>query len=280
MKIGIQGGAGSNHEQVALNLHPEAEIVPYKTFSDLFTGLENREIDSIISAIANNRIQYLPDPYRYLTTSGCKWRIIAEHYLPINFHLLGLPGAKLADIKVVHSQTPAIGQCETFLETNLPNVEVIEESDTALSAKLVADLGDKNHAAIATKRAGEIYGLKPIVYSIQDDPLNLTRFFEIVLEENYQVVAEANKTTMLLTTHQTAGSLANALDKFRDYQINIASLQSRIIPNTPFEMVFFIEFEAGVHQPNVQKLLSELAQKDYKTEIIGSYTRVDLAWNP
>jgi len=278
MKIGIQGGRASYHEAAVQNLHPEnIEIVYYKTFFDLFQALKNKQVDRIVSAIANNRVQYIPDPYLYLTTPESGYKIVGETYIKVNHMLLGAPGARLSDIREIHSQAPAIGQCQHFLETHLPDVELVEADDTAGSAELISKLGDKSKAAIASELAGQIYGLDVLAPSIQDDPENITRFFEIILTENDVEIRRSDKTTMLLWTPQTVGALAGALDMFRDDNINIASLQSKIIPNTPFDMVFFVEFEAGIEQENVKKLLSELTEKGYKTEILGSYTKFDLS---
>lgn len=278
MKIGIQGGKASYHEQAALAMYPEASVKYFETFTDVFKALEDGIVDTIVVAIANNRVQFIPDVYEQLTQEKMPFKIVGETYLRVDHALLGLPEAQLSDIEEVHSQAPAIGQSSHFLENELPNAAVIEEHDTAGSAKIVAETGDMSHAAIASKAAGELYGLIPLKSKIQDDKENITRFFEVALAGT-QNKGDANKTTMLLKTPQTAGSLLGALKPFEDQNINLSYLQSRIIPNSAFEIDFFVEFEAGLDEERTQKVLAQLHRDGYETTVLGTYQAAKVPLN-
>lgn len=269
--IGIQGGAASYTEAAALKLHPKAQITYYETFTDVFSALRSGTVTSVVVAIANNRVQFIPDSYEQLTTHDSGLSIVGEAYLRIEHALLALPGSSIDNITEVHSQAPAIGQCSHFLEKVLPDAHVMEEHDTAGSAKIVAESGSQTKAAIASMRAGELYGLHALQTSIQDDTDNITRFVEVQLAKNSQPVAQADKTSILLVTTQSAGSLAKALQVFAEADINLLYLQSRIIPNSPFHIDFFVEFEAGLHEERAQRALRAVKELGYDSVILGSY---------
>lgn len=276
MKIGIQGGPASYHEAAAKQLHPDAEIVSYETFQELFQAVKDGKIEHALTALANNRIQFINDPYEYITAKDSPYEIVGETYLRVEHALLAIEGASLNTITEVHSQAPAIGQCEHFLMNTLPHASIIEETDTALAAAQVAQENKPHKAAIASKAAGELYGLTILKEGIQDDPDNITRFVEVRLKDDTKPVLDADKTTMMLQTPQVAGALLGALQPFKDANINLSSLQSKLIPNSAFDMQFFIEFEAGVHEARTQKVMNQLLADGYQVHLLGSYKRAEI----
>lgn len=276
MKIGIQGGPASYHEAAVKQIDPRAEVVYCATFTELFKAITDGAVDSGVTAIANNRVQFIADPYEYLTAPDAPYQIVAETYLRIEHALLARKGATLADITEVHSQAPALGQCSHFLEDTLPQAHIIEESDTALAAKIVATEGKLNSVAIASKAAGELYGLEVLQESVQDDPDNLTRFVQVTLKDHANSVDKASKTTMMLQTPQVPGALVKALLPFQKANINLTSLQSKLIPNTPFDMQFFVEFEAGLQEEQTKRVLQNLESNGYRLHILGSYRKADI----
>lgn len=275
MKIGIQGGPASYHEMAAQQLHPEAEIIYFETFSELFKALRDHKVETILAAIANNRVQFIADPYEYLTADSSPYQIIGETYLRVEHALLAPAGATIEGITEVHSMAPALGQCSHFLENSLPQAHLIEETDTALAAAQVAQDRKIHQAAIASLAAGELHGLTVLKAGVQDDPDNITRFVEVRLKADTKVVA-ANKTTMMLQTPQVAGALLAALLPFKEAGINLSSLQSKLIPNSAFAMQFFIEFEAGTQEPRTQQVLDKLHNDGYQTHILGSYRQAEI----
>jgi prephenate dehydratase len=277
-KVGIQGGPASYHEIAAKQMLEDIEIVYLETFQQLFQALHKGQVDSAVVAIANNRVQFIAEPYDKLTTPGHEFVVVGESYLKVKHALLGLKGVRLEDIKEVHSQAPALGQCMYFLEKHLPSALLVEEHDTAGSAKHIAELNDPSKAAIASEAAGKLYGLAVLKQAIQDDPANITRFLEIAKSKD-AVIEGANKTTMLLKTPQVSGALVGALQPFKEHGINLSSLQSKLIPNTAFDMMFFIEFEAGINEERTQSVLGELHKNGYETDILGSYKRAPIPIN-
>lgn len=279
MKVGIQGGAASYHEAAARQLNDQAEIVYCATFAELFKALVNKQIDRAVTAIANNRVQFIADPYERLTAPESPYEIVGETYLRVEHVLLAPDGATIEGIQEVHSQAPAIGQCSHYLEEKLPDAHIVEETDTALAAMFVAEENKPHKAAIASRAAAELYGLKILAENIQNDRDNITRFLEVVLKNTVQPSTAANKTTILLQTPQVAGALVGALLPFRAANINLSSLQSQLIPNTAFEMQFFVEFEAGLQDPTTQDVLKQLKANNYKVDILGSYKMASVPIN-
>lgn len=274
LHVGIQGGKGSYHEQAALHysaLKP-AGLIYQPTFKQLFTGLEAGEYDRALVAIANNAVGFIHEPYTYLVLDGGnKLRICGETYVRVEHHLLGLPSATIRGIQQVHSQAPALGQCTAFLQDKLTGREIFEESDTALSAQRVSEWNDPTKAAIASKRAGDLHGLVSLAECIQDDPDNITRFLLISRAGDDQAVQVANKTTCLLDTGQQPGALVTALLPFREAGVNISSLQSLFVPNSPFHMQFFLEFDAASSDPRTQRIQDWLQGLGCTLTVLGSY---------
>ena len=271
--IGIQGTHGSYHEEVARQYFGDKVNIQYlNTFKDVFKALEAKQITHAVVAIANNRYGFVPNAFSELMRSADSISIIGEAYLAIRHQLLAIPGTKLSDITEVHSQPAAIGQCTKFLEASLPNARLIEEDDTARSAELVSKSGLNNKAAIASKKAGELYGLNRVTENIQDDPENTTRFLVLELADSQTLEAQTgNKTTALMKTSQKPGSLVDALLPFKENHINISTLHSSFLPNTSFEMQFFIEFDANINEPVMKRVMEQLASIGASLKILGCY---------
>ena len=171
MKILYQGSPGAYSHLAALELYPDAEIIPCKTFDECFSkAKENDEIRIIIPEsnriTGNIGVEYLIFKYRL--------NIYAEHFHIVEHNLLGIPGAKLKDIKYVFSHAQALSQSSKFIKKN--NITEYVRADTAGSAELVSKNKKKNEAAIASKLSAKIYNLNIIESNIEDDKENATRF--------------------------------------------------------------------------------------------------------
>lgn len=270
-KIGIQGSKGSYHEAAAnQTFGNDATIVYLHTFHEVFSQLQTGMIDVGIVAIANNSIGFIHETYELITSKNADdfW-IVGEIYQRIEHQLLAVPGATREMIKEIHSQAPALGQCSNYLEEHFPHAVLIEQEDTARSAELLALWQDKTKAAIASDIAGELNKLDAIDQNIQDDPDNITRFLIITKRTASDHTEINNKFSAILHTKQTPGSLLRALQVFYDVNSNITTLHSSFIPNSPFEMNFFIEFE--LKQISLSDIVDTLHTAGCKLDILGSY---------
>ncbi len=282
MKIGIQGSQGSYHEAVAqAHYGEEVELDYIDTFKHVFDRLRTQDIGQAVVAIANNRYGQVPEAFNQLIDRSDEVYIVGESYLRVKHQLLGVPGATLEGIKEVHSQAPALGQCNQFLSEFLPHIPYIEQDDTAESARIVGELNDRSIAAIASSQAGRLYGLEPIAEDIQDDKDNITRFLILQRRGDSQPAEfdDGDKTSVLLRTNQTPGALADCLIPLKENDINITQLQQTFVPNTAFEMKFFMEFEAGANDPRTVSALKEIERHQAEVKLLGSYRAAECLTN-
>jgi chorismate mutase/prephenate dehydratase len=280
--IAIQGSRGSFHELAAKKYFGKQgrNIVFCQNFLDVFEALDSGQANYALVAIVNNRYGDINHVYdiligNLLTDRIDKYWISGEIFMPIEHCLLGLPGTKLDDIREVHSQAPALVQSFSFIQSELKNAVVVEEADTAMSASLVNAWQDPTKAAIASKQAAKIYGLKMLKKGIQNDKNNLTRF--IIIEPRKPIeIKHANRTSILIRTSHKTGDLAKAIGLFSRDSINISYFQSVPIPNRPFEYRFYIDIDIGSSDPKFKKVLKGLTDLGYEHYILGSYKRASI----
>ena len=173
LRIAYQGEPGAFSEAAARRIAPDAQLVACRTFEEVFASVEGGPAGYGVVPIENSIGGSIHRNYDLLLEHHLP--IVGEVELPVVHHLLALPGATLEGLRRVYSHPQALAQCERFLRT-LTGVEIIATYDTAGSAKLVADEHLEDAAAIASARAGEVFGLTPLASSMQDYNDNLTRF--------------------------------------------------------------------------------------------------------
>lgn len=273
--IGVLGSQASYHEVAAQSMgHQDLEYC--ETFTAMFDALQKRKVGGLVVAIANNRVGLIAETYEQIAEANSPYTITGETYLRIDHALLGVAGATIDGVTNVHSHPAAIGQSSHYLEQVLPSVHVSTAHDTATSAKLVAEQGDRSHAAVASIDAGKLYGLVPLAQNIQNDKDNITRFLEVRLAEDAKAIDDADKTSIILKMPQVAGGLLDALQPFKEEDINLSYIQSQIVPNSPFDIGFFAEFEAGAQEERTQRVLRALDVTGHETHVLGSYRRAEV----
>ena len=189
--------------------------------------------------------------------------------MPVVHHLLALPGASMDRLRRVYSHPQALAQCERFLRT-LTGVEIIATYDTAGSAKLVADERLEDAAAIASARAGEVFGLIALASSIQDFSDNITRF--IVIGRRPLHATPPDKTTIVFSLPNEAGSLFKALSAFALRGIDLTKLESRPLQGRPWEYLFYVDVAAAHDEVPCARALAHLGEFALTLRTLGSYT--------
>jgi prephenate dehydratase len=175
MRVAIQGEAGSFHDEVAHKwFGPSVQIVPAKSFAEVFEALKNNQAEYAVVAISNSTFGPIKESTDLVAASP--YRQIGKVDLRIAQQLIGLPGAKLSDIKTVYSHPVALPQCSDFLTHTLPNAELIPYHDTAASVGLIQHIGDKTCAAIAGRQAAALYNFPILAEDIENDKANTTSF--------------------------------------------------------------------------------------------------------
>ena len=268
MRIAYQGEPGAFSEAAARKVDTDAQLVPCRSFEEVFDAVDAGPASYGIVPIENSIGGSIHRNYDLLLAH--ELNIVGEVELPVVHHLLALPGATLAGLKRVYSHPQGLAQCERFLRT-LAGVEIIATYDTAGSAKMVADGKLTDTAAIASARAGEIFGLTPLASSIQDFNDNITRF--IVIGRRPLGDKPADKTTIVFSLPNEPGSLFKALSAFALRGVDLTKLESRPIPGRPWEYLFYVDLAAARDELPCNRALAHLAEFAPVLRTLGSYTR-------
>src|SRR6185369_8523101 len=266
MKIAYQGEPGAFSEAAARRVEKDAELVPCRSFEEVFDTVKAATATYGVLPIENSIGGSIHRNYDLLLERDLP--IVAEVELPVIHHLLALPGTNLAGLKRVYSHPQGLAQCERFLHS-LSGVEIIATYDTAGSAKMVADAGLLDAAAIASARAGEVFGLQPLASSIQDFDDNITRFLVIGRRPLKNTVAD--KTTIVFTIPNEPGALFKALSVFALRGVDLTKLESRPIPGRPWEYLFYADLAAARDELICARALSHLAEFAPTLRTLGSY---------
>lgn len=242
MKISIQGVSQSFHDIAAKQWFGDnIELYEASTFKDVFDSLDSKKADAGIVAIENSLYGSINEVYDLLE----KYRIpiIGEIHLAVHQQLIGFTGADLKNITKVYSHSVALAQCDNWLETHLPHTERIEYHDTAAAVAHIKELGDPTIVAIGSTQAAQHHHLEVIVQNIEDNPANFTRF--LVIQPGAKPPTDADRSSIIITTDHTPGSLAKVLTVFSDRGINLAKLQSRPVIGEPWRYHFYLVLETA-----------------------------------
>ncbi len=237
INIAIQGIKGSYHHEVATLLYDNCQITTCSNFSDIPPLLVSRKVAKAVMAIENSIAGAILPNYALL--DEYKLVICGEYYLQIHHQLMALKGQTLNDIKEVWSHPMALEQCRKFFR-KYPHIKLIEEKDTAEVAQMIQNKQLKGIAAIAGKKAAEIYDLNIIADEIQTHPDNYTRFVLVTNELN-QAVKIFSKVSLKFTLTHEAGNLWQILEILKNNNLNMSKIQSLPIVEKPWEYAFFID---------------------------------------
>jgi prephenate dehydratase len=266
-KVAFQGERGAFSEDAVITFLGDAEIFPNKYIADVFEAVLGNNVDFGEVPVENSQAGSINDTYDLLLSYPLN--IFGEIHLRISHCLMALPGETLAGIKVIYSHPQALAQCEEFLRKL--KAEIVPTYDTAGSAKRIKEAGLKGSAAVASKRAAQIYGLEILAEGIETNPNNYTRFF--VISRNKAEPSPKSKTSLVFSTKNLPGALYACLGAFANRDINLTKLESRPSRDKPWEYVFYVDFEGHIDDPVSQEAMTELKQTTNFIKILGSYPR-------
>lgn len=266
--IAFQGRPGAYSDLACHAVFPDWQTLPCQTFEDAFAAVREGKAERAMMPIENSTVGRVADLHHLLPEGGLY--IIGEHYQPIEHHLLGLPGTTLKDIKKAHSHVQALGQCRNFLRKN--NIEAVIKGDTAGSASELAAKGDKTIAAIASKLAGETYGLVSLAADIGDQKGNTTRFL-IMSQTEKRAVAGSKKTitSFVFRVRSVPAALYKALGGFATNGVNITKLESYMVDNKFTAAQFYADIEGHPDDVALRHAFEELAFFAHEVKILGVY---------
>ncbi|WP_276389713.1 prephenate dehydratase [Eudoraea chungangensis] len=273
LKIAIQGIKGSNHHQVALDYFGnEINLVECLSFHKLVDELLNKKADKGIMAIENSIAGSIIPNYALVYENNL--HIIGEYYLNIHHHLMALEGQSLSDLKEVRSHPMALLQCREFLKTQ-SQMKMIEDVDTAETARNIHENSLKGVAAIAPKVAANLYDLKIVKDNIQTIHNNSTRFIIVKTQNKELPIEEINKASLRFITDHKRGSLATALNVMSDCNLNLTKIQSLPIIETPWKYAFFVDVTFEKYEDFAKsKALLAIMLEDFK--VLGEYKNARL----
>ena len=270
--VAFQGERGAYSEDACFKYFGnQVKTSPFPDFQSVFEAVEHDKVTHAVVPVENSiegSVAQVNDLLldHYLTVSG-------EAIVQVKHYLMAHDGAKTDAVREVLSHPQALGQCRKFL-ANHPEWKVIPSYDTAGSARIVSESKRTDVAAIASRRAASVYGLKILKEDIQSEDVNFTRFF--VLEKNPGPVSGANKTSIVFATKNAPGALHKCLGEFALRNVNLTKLESRPRKNKPWVYVFYADLEGSIDDPNCHAAIGGLLKTGAFVKILGSYRKAEI----
>ena len=265
LKVAYSGVEGAFAHIAAGRIFPEGNRVSYSDFKAAYDSVVNGESDVAVLPIENSYAGEVGQTIDLIFSGGLFINGIYE--LEIHQNLLGLPEAKVEDVKKVTSHPQALSQCHDYIK--MRGFETEQANNTALAAKRVAEAKDKSLGAIASVETAEIYGLKVIEANINKSGDNTTRF--AVLSKVKAATPALTSTVLMFTVKHEAGSLANAIGIIGKYGYNMTALRSRPMRKHSWQYYFYVEIDGSTDTENGEKMIKELRCVCEKLKIAGSF---------
>jgi len=265
----FQGELGAYSEEAALALFgPEIKPVPCSSFEKVFIAVEEGNVDQGLIPIENTLAGSVHRNYDLLLQY--QLHIVAEYHLRVRHCLLALSGVEVKDLRQVLSHPQALAQCRQWFEKH-PKLEIISSYDTAGSARIIAEEGRRDAAAIASRRAAEVYEMQILAEGIESDTANYTRF--LGLKKAAIDPGDDAKTSVAFALRNRPGVLYEALHAFAERSIDLTKIESRPIVGKPWEYLFYLDFAGSPQQDIVAEALNELEAISTLFRVLGAYPR-------
>ena len=267
-KVAIQGIKGSFHHQVALEYyHQEIDVDECMSFEELVDSLLSGKSNQAVMAIENSIAGSIIPNYALIDKNNL--HIIGEYYMDIHQNFMALKGQKIEDISEVHSHPMALLQCMEFLK-KLPNIKLVEDKDTAETARRIHQNQLRGIAAIASKTASKMYDLEILAPEIQTINNNMTRFVILNKENSFVPTQEINKASLKFELDHKRGSLAAVLNVMSDCKLSLTKIQSLPKIETPWKYSFFVDVTFDDYEDySKAKSLLEIMAEYFK--VLGEY---------
>ncbi|MDB5528290.1 MAG: prephenate dehydratase [Devosia sp.] len=266
-KIAFQGEPGAFSHAATNNVFPGQEAIGCVTFEETIAAVQTGKADFAVVPVENSLYGRITDIHHLLPNSGLY--IVGETYLRVEMTLLAVPGATLDDIKSVQSLSVALGQCRKFIAEH--GFRTINSVDTAGSAREVSQKGDKSVAAIASRFAGELYGLNVLAENIEDAAHNTTRFLVLSREKTEAAPAPGVKTTFVFRVRNVPAALYKAMGGFATNGVNMTKLESYMVGGAFTATQFYADIEGHPSDLSVQHAFEELGFFTDQFHILGVY---------
>ncbi|HEY3525082.1 MAG TPA: prephenate dehydratase [Nitrososphaeraceae archaeon] len=266
-RVAFQGEPGAYGEIAALDYFPKAKLLPAKSFQTVFEILESGKADFAVVPIENSIEGSINETYDLLLKTSMV--VCGEIYQRIRHCLIANPGTSNSEITAAYSHPQALAQCRAYLQKK--GLEPVPTYDTAGAVKLVKQEKMMQAAAIASKRAANLYGMRILEESIEDKKNNYTRF--LILSKAQSKPTGHDGTSIIFSVRHTPGALYDILKEFAKRRINLTKIESRPTKEVPWEYNFYVDFEGHSHDKEIRELINAVKKKTLFIKILGSYKR-------
>ena len=274
MKVAFQGVEGAySHLAARAIFGVDAQFVPSGSFDHVFERVEQGEADYGVVPVENTVAGTIHRTYDLLLHSSLS--IVGEYSQQVQHCLIAMPNVSLDEVKVVISHPQALAQCERNLRELGLNPEA--GTNTAGSVKAIAESGRRDAAALASRFAAETYGMNVLREGMQDHPHNFTRFVRLCPSPLQPSEADAGpiKASVAFSLKNEPGALFKALAVFTLRDIDLTKLESRPIPGTAWEYMFYLDFVTDDFQGKGSRALEHLQEICTMFKLLGAYRRQD-----
>ena len=266
-RVVYQGEPGCYSEEAAAGFFGDnVDSRGLAWFTDVFAALERGEADYAVVPVENSSTGSIRQVYDLM--AQYRYSIVGEWQVKVEHCLMALPGVELSDIKTVYSHEQGLMQSEKYLDAHR-DWKRVPTLDTAGSAKLVAETGDRTAAAICSRRAARLYGLNILAEGVNYNSMNHTRF--AVVSPVPELRPGRNKISAMFRLPHQSGSLHEILTIFAVQGLNLLKIESRPIPGRGWEYLFFLDFTGDLAADGMDGVLHELSQLAAEFRILGNY---------
>ncbi|HEX8502320.1 MAG TPA: prephenate dehydratase domain-containing protein [Pyrinomonadaceae bacterium] len=266
-RVAFQGERGAFSEEAAVRLlGGGATLVPRPTFESLFAAVGEGAADLALAPAENTLAGSVHRVYDLLLDSPL--HVTAEVVIPIRHFLVGCPGAADGEVRTVESHPVALAQCERFFASR-PDIRRVAAEDTAGSVAAILRRGDPTRAAVAGRRAAEIYGGAILRAGLEDHAENYTRF--LLLAPEPAAADGADKLSLVVRLAHRPGALHHALEPFARRRIDLLKIESRPLRGRPWEYHFYLDLGASPLDAAADAALAELRGRAASVRVLGYY---------
>lgn len=267
--IAFQGMPGAYSHLACQAQFPRMDVLPCAQFEDAFAAVQKGRARLAMIPVDNSLAGRVADIHRILPHSGL--HIIGEHFERVEHHLLAIPGASLKTVKTVYSHVHALGQCRDFMRKH--KLTPVVAADTAGAARDIAELDDPTVAAIASKLAGKIYGLKSLASNIEDADHNTTRFLIMAREPQHQRPKAGTRyvTSLVFRVRNVPAALFKALAGFATNGVNMSKLESYMVGGHFSATQFYADVDGHPKDRLLALALEDLRFYSKEVKVLGTY---------
>lgn len=267
--VACQGVDGAYSQLAAEKIFKRPNITFYRNFEGVFQAVESGTCEYGVLPIENSSAGTVNAVYDLMMEHD--FHIVRTYRLKVDHNVLVNEGATLEGITEIYSHQQAINQCARYLE-GMPHVKVTPVTNTAEAARMVAESGRTDVAALSSRACASLYGLSVLARQVNDSDNNYTRF--ACITKDLQVFPGADRTSLMMVAPHEPGALYKVLARFYALDINLTKLQSRPILGQDFEFMFYFDLDASVYSPEFASLVCELEDFCDDFKYLGTYSEL------